>query len=110
MRPIPRAMLTHTAALLQPSGEGGDAGLLAPVATLTRVYVEQRAEETLTAEDTRLGRAALLLYDARHSRPRDVAFATGQRVLVQGVLYRVAAVEPLMDGPRLHHVELTLAQ
>lgn len=110
MRPIPRAMLSHTAALLQPTGEGGDAALLAPVATLTRVYVEQRAEETLTPEETRPGRAALLLYDARHSRPRGVAFAPGQRVLCQGALYRVTAVEPLMDGPRLHHVELTLAR
>ena len=53
-------------------------------------------------------RTALLLYDARHSRPKEVAFAVGQRVVADGVAYRVEAVEPLLDGPRLHHVEVSL--
>ena len=108
MRPIPRAMLTHSAMLMQPAGDGYQSELLAPVAALTRVHLAASTAEELTREDTRTARTALLLYDARHSRPKEVAFAVGQRVLFEGVCYRVEAVEPLLDGVRLHHTEVSL--
>lgn len=95
--------------LMQPAGDGYLGEMLTPVAALLRVHLATGgAEEALTREDTRVSRTALLFYDARHSRPKGVTFAVGQRVVAGGVAYRVEAVEPLFDGPRLHHVEVSL--
>jgi len=101
MRPIPRAMLTQTATLLQAAGEN-------PVATLTRVYVETSTAVEQTNTDTRTERKGLLIYDARNSLPHGVVFTPDQRVQFAGELYRVETVQPMRDGVRLHHVELTL--
>ena len=108
MRPIPRAMLTQSAMLMQPAGDGYLGEMLTPVTALARVHLSASAAMDQLREDDRVIRTALLIYDARHSRPRGVAFAVGQRVLADGVNYRVEAVEPLFDGPRLHHVEVSL--
>jgi hypothetical protein len=101
-------MLTGSAMLMQAAGDGYLGEMLTPVAALSRVHVAADALQEQTREDTRSVRTALLLYDARHSRPKDVVFAVGQRVLFEGVNYRVAAVEQLFDGARLHHVEVSL--
>ena len=108
MRPIPRAMLPHSAALMQPTADAFAAEVLAPIATLTRVRVETLASETLTEEETRVTQTALLLYDLRNSCPRGTAFAPGQRVAFEGVTYRVQAVETLLENSRPHHTEVLL--
>jgi len=108
MRPIPRTMLPHTAPLMQPTGDAYHAEVLAPLAILTRVRVEPLVMEERDSSGARLIHKALLLYDARNSRPKGIAFATGQRVLFEGTTYRVQAVEPLYDLGRLHHVEVSL--
>ncbi|MCE5344519.1 MAG: putative minor capsid protein [Eubacteriales bacterium] len=108
MRPIPRALLIHTATLLTGASDAWQSGESAPLAQLRYVRVEPRAAQTRTRDDTRAEPAALLLYDARHSLPPNVAFTPGQFVLFQGVRYSVDTVEALYDGRRMHHVELTL--
>ena len=108
MRPIPRSQLPHTATLMKPTGDGYAAEVLMPVATLTRVYIAQAMAQGLTKDDTPTEQTALLLFDARHSRPKDVQFALGQRVLFGGIVYRVEAIEPLFDRARLHHTEVSL--
>lgn len=108
MRPIPRGMLNHTAQLMQDTGDGYHGEALTPVATLTRVHVAVSVNEAEGRTDTRTEYKGLLMYDARNSLPRGVEFAPGQRVVYSGTVYRVEAVQPLYDGQRLHHVELTL--
>jgi len=110
MRPIPRAMLIHAATLAQAPGGAYGGENLTPIATLTHVRVEHSESALLTEEDTQAKRTALLLYDARNSRPRNVTFAPGQRVLFGGKNYRVEAVETLYDAARLHHKEITLSE
>jgi len=110
MRPIPRALLIHSATLAQAATDANGAETLTPLAELRRVRVEPGDTQTLTKEDTRRGRAALLMYDVRNSLPRGVAFAAGQRVLFEGVRYRVETVDLLYDGRRLHHVEAGLRE
>jgi len=110
MRPIPRAMLIHEATLAQAAVDENGNETLTTLAQLRNVRVEADCSQTLTNDDTRAGQTALLLYDARGSQPRGVAFAPGQRVVFSGVRYRVQAVEELCDGRRLHHVELNLCE
>ena len=108
MRPIPRAMLTHTATLMRVQPDAYGAETLTPLATLTRVRVEPSATMTLTRDNTRVQLSALLLYDACHSQPREVTFALGQRVVFEGKPYRVITVEPMRDGRGIHHIEVGL--
>ena len=108
MRPIPRAMLTHTAVLMAVDRDAYGAETPTPIATLTRVRVEPSATMTLTRDNTRVQLSALLLYDARHSQPQEVTFAIGQRVVFEGKPYRVMTVEPMSDGRGVHHIEVGL--
>lgn len=108
MRPIPRAWLIHTATLLQPALDAYQKETLTPVAVLSQVRVEKTDALARTADDTRPTRAALLLYDARNSRPRGVVFTAGQTVCCGDTLYFVESVECLSDGRRPHHTEVSL--
>jgi hypothetical protein len=108
MRPIPHAMLIHAATLATAETDAYQTETLTTVAELSRVRVEPDETELTATDDTQVEKTALLLYDVRNSRPRGVAFAAGQRVVFEGVRYRVEGVEPLYDGRRLHHVEVTL--
>ncbi len=108
MRPIPRAMLIHGATLAEAATDANGGETLTTLAELRRVRVEPGGAETVIRDETSAERTALLLYDARNSLPRNVAFAAGQRVVFQGVRYRVETVDLLYDGRRLHHVEAGL--
>lgn len=110
MRPIPRAMLIHTVTLADASGSAYGSETLTPIAELKRVRVEPDESALLTHEDTQAKHTALLLYDARNSLPGNVTFTPEQRVLFGGKTYRVVAVEPLYDGARLHHIEVSLSE
>ena len=108
MRPIPRALLIHTATLADAAADAYRDVTPTPLAELTRIRVETEQTITQDQEETRAGRTAQLWYDVRQSLPRKVQFVPGQLVLYQGVHYRVAAVKELYCGRRLHHVELSL--
>lgn len=110
MRPIPRAMLIHTATLLDVETNAYGSETLTPIAELTRVRVEWSESAQRTQENTQAARTALLLYDARNSLPSQVTFSTEQRVRFGGKTYHVEAVEPLCDGARLHHIEVSLRE
>ena len=110
MRPIPRVLLPHAVTLARATvGERGALALTA-VAALSYVRLDTSETETLTDDDTQRGRSAVLFYDVRNSCPRGVAFAPGQYVLQGNRRYRVETVEPLYDGARLHHIEITLTE
>ena len=110
MRPIPRALLIHSATLATAETDGYQNETLTPVAELTRVRVEPIETETLSTRETRAQTTALLVYDARNSLPKGVTFAAGQRVLYGGECYRVETVAQLYDGRRLHHTEIGLGR
>ena len=109
MRPIPRALMIHSATLALPATDAYGAETLTPEAELTRVRVS--TTETLRDGEgaLRAGLSAVLWYDARQSSPRGVAFAPGQILLFEGRRYRVETVEALCGGRQLHHVELGLS-
>ena len=108
MRPIPRALLIHSATLQQAQADAYGQITLTTLANLTRVRVEPMAESVFDKDGERAERTALLIYDARNSDPTGIVFATGQRVLFEGAAYRVTAVERCADGRGLHHAEISL--
>ena len=108
MRPIPRALLIHSATLQQAQTDAYGQSTLTTLADLTRVRVEPLAESVFDKEGECVERTALLIYDTRNSRPTGISFAIGQRVSCEGTAYRVTAVERCEDGRGLHHVEISL--
>ena len=108
MRPIPRALLNHSATLQQAQTDAYGLMTLTTLANLTRVRVEPISESALDKDGERVQRTALLIYDARNSLPAGVTFAVGQRVTLEGTAYRVTAVKRCEDGRGLHHVEIGL--
>ena len=109
MRPIPRALLPHTATLADTATDAYGAVTLTHVIQLTRVRVELEETLTLAKEDTQTQRVGLLVYDVRNSHPAGVAFSLGQFLLFEGRTYRVVSLEPINDGRRLHHIEAGLS-
>ena len=108
MRPIPRALLIHSATLQQAQTDAYGQTTLTTLANLTRVRAETMIESVSDKEGERVERTALLIYDARNSLPAGVTFTAGQRVTLEGIAYRVTAVERCEDGRGLHHVEISL--
>ena len=108
MKPIPRALLIHSAALYNVT-EGawqGEEKTLA--ARLERVRVEPCSRLVTSADNRSVTITATLFCDCRNSTPAGVGFSVGQRVEFGGALYRVETVEPLYDRRRLHHIEVGL--
>lgn len=108
MRPIPHALLPHSAALYTAETDAEGTRTLTLTAQLSRVRIEPESAQTLTADETQSTQNALLIYDMRSSLPKNTAFAVGQYIQAQEAMYRVEAVKAYHDGRRLHHVELEL--
>ena len=68
-----------------------------------------RRSRLVTAKDNRqITLSALLIYDCKNSRPKNVQFEQGQKVVWNGIEYVIETIEPLYDGAKLHHYELGL--
>lgn len=107
MKPIPRALLIHSAALYNVAEGTWQDEEKTLVAQLEHVRVEPCAKLITTADNRSVTITATLFYDCRNSTPK-ADFAVGQRVKFGGALYRVETVEPLYDRRRLHHIEVGL--
>ena len=107
MKPIPRALLIHSAALYDVAEGAWQDEEKTLVAQLEHVRVEPCTRLITTADNRSVTITATLFYDCRSSTPK-VDFAAGQRVEFGGAMYRVETVEPLYDRRRLHHIEVGL--
>lgn len=108
MRPIPRQLLIHNADLLTPTGTDIWHETTYQSVSLARVRVDPSTKLVRSKDNTEVQLSAVLIYDCRNSRPQGVCIAAGQCVDWGGTRYRVATVEPLYDGQRLHHWEVGL--
>lgn len=108
MKPIPRALLIHSAALYNVTEGAWQDEQKTLLAQLTRVRVEPCARLVATADNRSVTLTATLFYDCRGSLPAGVVFTVGQRVEFGGAEYRVETVEPLYDRRKLHHIEVGL--
>lgn len=108
MRPIPRSLLIHSAALYEARENSWQEQELVRLAELTRVRVEPASKMIITSDNRSVTLSATLFYDCRNSSPK-VDFKVGQRVRFGGQEYRVEVIETFYaasDKP--HHLEVGL--
>lgn len=109
MKPMPKALLIHSAKLLEVSTENTwQSEETAEIATLKNIRIEPLSKLVTAKDNTQVTLTAVLFYDCKNSRPSGVAFKQGQKVVFNGVEHIVETIEPLYDGQKLHHYELGL--
>ncbi|HNW87671.1 MAG TPA: putative minor capsid protein [Candidatus Limiplasma sp.] len=108
MRPLPRALLCHSATLSQAAGDAYGTQSLNPVAQLTHIRIEPMETLSQTNDNRRVQPSAKLWFDAAFSRPAGVAFRLGDYVTFQGKNYTVETITTYANGRRLHHIEIDL--
>lgn len=109
MKPMPKALLIHSAKLLEVSkGNTWQSEETTETATLKNIRIEPLSKLVTAKDNTQVTLTAVLFYDCKNSRPSGVAFKQGQKVVFNGVEHIVETIEPLYDGQKLHHYELGL--
>lgn len=109
MKPMPKALLIHSAKLLEVSTENTwQSEETAEIATLKNIRIEPLSKLVTAKDNTQVTLTAVLFYDCKNSRPSGVAFKQGQKVVFNGVEHIVETIELLYDGQKLHHYELGL--
>ena len=108
MLPIPKNLLIHSAMLRTVSEDKWQSETVQTTAELTKIRVEP-SSKLVTAKDNRqVSLSAVLFFDCKNSRPCDVNFKHGQKIVFQGTEYTIETIEKLYDNSRLHHYELGL--
>lgn len=109
MRPMPKRLLIHRVSVLTPDGEPDAWGEQTETETmLSFVRTDPTSKFVIDKTQKQVQLQAVLYYDLRHSRPRSFPFVEGQKIRWDGREYRIATVEPLYDGKKLHHLEVGL--
>lgn len=109
MKPIPKAFLIHSAEVFEKTETDmwGEAVSSPPVA-VSKVRVEPSSALKTSSRNEQVQVAALLIFDCRSSRPKGFDFSHADKVVADGVAYKVVSVDRLYDGERLHHLEVGL--
>ena len=111
MRAIPKELLIHTVTfhtVLEKNRWGTQS--LDGGTDVERVRMEPSSKIVRDKNNAEVQLAAVLFYDCRNSRPRDVVFTEDNIVTFNNQKFRVASVEPLYDNRRLHHYEIGLVK
>lgn len=108
MRPIPKAMLIHSATLCRVFADEYGNPTDQQTAVLEQVRFEPRRRLIRTRDNTELQSRLTLFVDARASTPHGVEICVGDAVWWLGERFVVADVQALYDARRLHHWEVTL--
>lgn len=109
MRTIPKNLLIHSAVLSEVSTDNTwQEEEKTVVAELSKIRIDTTSELVTTKDNRQVTLSAVLFYDCRNSRPKNLTFKQGQSVLWNDTEYVIETVEPLYDGRKLHHYELGL--
>ena len=108
MRPIPKALLIHSATLLQPGVPDAWGDASPDDQSLTFIRIDPCSKILTDKTQRQVQAAAVLFFDCRHSRPAGIVFGEGQTIMWQDHEYVVRSIEPLYDGRKLHHWEVLL--
>ena len=109
MRYIPREMLIHSAELRSPISEDSFGNIIwSEAARLEFIRIDEESSAVPKGMNCRDYGSALLIYDCRNSRPRDLEFSVGQQISFGGRNYTISAVKRLYGKKRLHHIEAEL--
>jgi len=107
-KPIPKAVLPHTAVLKTPVASGIFTDGEYDELTLYNVRIEtdERVRQSKNGE-TR-GKGARLYYDCVNSAPADVKFGAEQLVVYGGISYKIESVRAVMGAGKTHHYLIEL--
>ena len=109
MRPIPKRLLIHSAELLIPTGvDARQKPTYASPVNLTRIRVDGSDRTVISKDNTEQQLTSDLYYDCRLSRPRDIKFEPGQKVIFGGRELLVVQAIPCEDEHGPHHWEVGL--
>lgn len=110
MKPIPKSLLPHSAALHNVTVNDYQAETdSAAVASLSCVRFEPSSKIIKTKDNTDRQLTAVMFYDMRSSSPQDQAFSVGQVVKFGTVRYTIELIDQLYDARHLHHLEIGLS-
>lgn len=107
MKPIPKSLLIHSAALYEETEGKWQEQEKKLIAELSCVRIEPCSKLIVSSNNRSVTLSATLFYDCRNSAPA-VEFKAGQPVEFDGKTYRVETVEELYDNRKLHHIEVGL--
>ena len=109
MKPMPKALLIHSAKLLEVSTDNAwQSEETTEIATLKNIRIEPLSKLVTAKDNRQITLSVVLIYDCRNSRPKDVQFEQGQKIIWNGIEHTIETIEPLYDGGKLHHYELGL--
>lgn len=109
MKPIPKILLIHSAKLKKVSTDNTwQDEELVDIAELKKIRIESCSRLVTAMDNRQITLSAVLFYDCKHSRPKNLIFRQGQKVIWNGIEHIIETVEPLYDGGKLHHYELGL--
>ena len=109
MKPMPKNLLIHSAELISVSEKDQwQEEQTGKSVHLEKIRIEPFSKLVTAKDNRQITLSALLIYDCRNSRPKNIQFEQDQKVMWNGIEHVIETIEPLYDGGILHHYELGL--
>lgn len=111
MRPIPRALLIHSATHKYgvPADDGWGNLTHPDTRTLEFVRFEPSTKLVMTKDNKEVQLSAVMFFDCVNSVPAAAEFVLGDQIIFDGRTYHVEMIDKLYDGQKKHHYEVGLS-
>lgn len=108
MLAIPKNLLIHSAVLQSSTENKWQSEIRETIAELKKIRIEPSSKLVTSKDNRQITLSAVLFFDLRNSRPLNISFEHGQKILFNGNTYTIETIEELFDNRKLHHYELGL--
>ena len=108
MLAIPKNLLIHSAVLQSVTEDKWQSETTENIAELKKVRIDPSSKLVTSKDNRQVNLSAVLFFDLRNSRPMNILFEHGQKILFGGNIYTIETIEKLYDDKKLHHYELGL--
>ena len=111
MRQIPKRLLIHSVNFCKKPVKDSWGKEEEPKKTpLSFVRIEPSSTITRDKNNQEIKLSAVLFYDCKNSRPKDLKIAEDDLIVFNGQKLKVVSVDPCYDERRLHHYEIGLVR
>lgn len=108
MLAIPKNLLIHSAVLQSVTEDKWQSETTENIAELKKIRIDPSSKLVTSNDNRQITLSAVLFFDLRNSRPMNILFEHGQKILFGGNIYTIETIEKLYDDKKLHHYELGL--
>lgn len=108
MLAIPKNLLIHSAVLQSVTEDKWQSETTENIAKLKKIRIDPSSKLVTSKDNRQITLSAVLFFDLRNSRPMNILFEHGQKILFGGNTYTIETIEKLYDDKKLHHYELGL--